>query len=271
VLDAGLAGWLWAHRGEVSQRYVKNFLRSIRVYSEYLFTNAFRLGNGWFIVLLIAIGWSAWYGGYRKENLFLAMMLLALPAGVSMGYIFNRYLLAYLPFLLILVSAFVVLRPALWNTMSKRIFWLVIVLVMMGQSSVMTMRGHKSQKWRWDNLHEIAVLLRDMVPENGRVIAPQDAMMIEFDLDHPNRWVKFPFAEPDRFEDYAAKYRASHIVLCTSAKSQYPIYGLFDDVPPPANWKLALEKKYERLHPVWGPQEDIYRIYERSNPATVEH
>jgi hypothetical protein len=75
--------------------------------------------------------------------------------------------------------------------------------------------------------------------------------------------VKLPFSKPDRFEKFAAKHRVTHIVLCTSEKSHFPIYALFEGEPPPPNWSLVLEKKYEREHPVWGHQEETYRVYNR--------
>jgi len=263
VLDLGLHRWLWEHRAEVSKRYLKNLLRCARSYSEYIFTNAFRLGNAWFVMLLVLMGCSAVIGENRRNNIFLALMLVSLPAGVSLGYVFNRYLLAYLPFLVIMISAFVVNSPVLWGSTSKRVLWTIVLLSMMTQSSAVTIHGHKDQQWSWDNLRDIAQTLKGMVPADKRIIAPQDTFMIEFDPDNPLRCKKFPYSEPDRFENYAANRNVSHIVLCSTQKSNYPMNAVFDGQPPPPNWTMILERKYQREHPVWGPQEEIYRIYER--------
>jgi len=270
VLDLGLPRWLWEHRGDVSKRYFKNLLRCARSYSEYIFTGAFRIGNAWFIMLLVLISCSAIFGENRRQNLFLALMLLSLPAGVSLGYVFNRYLLAYLPFLVIMISAFVANSPALWGSTAKRIFWTMVLLAMMTQTSAITIRGHRDQQWSWDNLREVAQILKSIVPVEKRIITPQDTFMIEFDIDHPLRWKKFPYSEPDRFEKYAAARNVSHIVLCSTQKSHYPINAVFDGQPPPPNWTLVWEKKFLREHTVWGTQEEEYRIYERVGDASNE-
>lgn len=263
VMELGVLRWLWKHKEDVGRRYVRNLMRSIRYYSDYLFSNAFRLGTGWFLLLGVSMIWCAAMGSYKKENLFLFLTLISLPAGLSLGYVFSRYLVQYLPLLIILFAAFMTANSAFWTSRARQVFISILVLAMMANAGAVTIRGHRDQVWSWDNLREVARVLREIVPEQGKIITPQDPFMIEFDLDQPKRWKKYPFATPEQFEAYAARRQVTHVVLCSTQKSQYPIHGLFNGIPPPDNWALVFDKTFRRDHPVWGPQEETYRIYER--------
>lgn len=263
--QAGIGRWLWRHRSEISRRYLSNMMSAVRAYGNYLFPNSFRLGNAWFIAMAAFIFLRGFFGPWRKQHVFLALMSLALPLGVSVSYVYTRWLIQYLPLVVAMAAAHLALSPVLTGRAWKKAFWLLILLAMMGDSAALAWQAHGDMAWRWDNERTIAAWLRETAADGDRIMAGRPSLSIGFDLARPQRLVQLPYGSPERIEQIAGKANVSYIVLSDWYNPHWPVNRLFDGAPAPANWTLVKNQKFAYSHPVWGDLEDSYRIYKRQS------
>ncbi|MBP7828580.1 MAG: hypothetical protein KA248_01540 [Kiritimatiellae bacterium] len=266
----GAARWLWTHRAEMGRRYVPNLLAVLRAYSEFAFPQAFRLGNAWFAALLLVAAWVGLRGAHWRAALFLLLILSAFPLGVSISYIYPKWLVAQLPFLLILLCAFVVLSPGLWSGPWRKLGWTGLLVLLAGMSARGEFRTHRDEAWIWDNQRAMARWLRQNLPTDAVVMANSLSLSLEFDLDHPERRIFLPYGTSERVDYWAGERGATYILLNNREHQHWPVHGIIRGEPPPANWTLVKEETFRRDHPVWGPQEDKYLIFRREPPAPVE-
>lgn len=260
----GAVKWLWLHRVEISRNYVSNVMRSLRVYSNYLFPKAFRMGNAWFIAMLASILTIRLCSPEWKPFAFLALATMTFPLGVSLSYVYDRWLIIYLPLLIIAISGHLVSSSALWDRRWKQAIWLLLVVAMMGSSAMLTCQDHRDRIWQWANERSIAIWLRNTTSYGERIMAGKPSLALEMDLDSPHRWVRLPNAAVDQIEQISAEKNVSYVVLCDSFYPHWPVNQLLQGAPAPQNWTLVKKVKFERLHPIWGEQKEIYQIYKRS-------
>ena len=265
----GTVQWLWRHRTEVGHRYFSNVLKSLRVYGEALFPGAFRIGNAWFIALLAAIVVPGLFGPRWRPFAFLALATMAIPLGISLSFVFGRWLVIYVPLLIALVSGYLVSSPFLWAAPWKKAAWLVLAVAMMGNSAATTTAGIEDRVWNWENQRAIADWLRQNSGPDDRIMAIQPSLALEVDLDRPRRWVQLKAGTPERIEEFAREKNVSYVVLCDSAYPHWPVNQLVRGGTAPDNWMLAHDRTFSREHPVWGLQEEKYRIYKRLPPPTT--
>ena len=265
----GIAGWLWQHRGEVMNRYKSNAAGVMRQYNHYLFTQSFRLGTGWFILVIIVVIAVGLRGEYRWPTIFLWTAAFAFPAGVSLSYVFDRWLVIYVPLLMILFVAALVKGTGLAER--RWIPWAGGgILLLMGMTSV---RGLDSQlrdeQWFWSNHRDVASWLSGAASKQDRVMSGRPTLMLEMDIEHPDRWVQLPPFALERVEQIAGERKVSFIVLADSFYAHWPANRLLTDadLAPPVNWKMVYDRTFERAHPVWGTQKERYRIYDRRTPG----
>jgi hypothetical protein len=266
----GIAGWIWHNRVDISRRYLLNLMRAIRTYGDYLFTNAFRVGNAWFIAMIASIILVGIASPRRRQVVFLALAVSAFPLGVSLGYIFERWLIIYVPLFIVLIAGHLVHTASLWDLRWKRIAWLLLLFVMMGNSVKAVQQQLKDEAWFWDNQKSVAVWLRDVARNGERIMSGKPTLMLETDLVRPERWAQLTPASVERVEELAALGNISFIVLSDDFYPHWPINQLLKDAPAPGNWTNLGDRVFMRDHPVWGPQRNMYRIYRRTDPRAAE-
>ncbi|MGD9782166.1 MAG: hypothetical protein AB7V14_08450 [Kiritimatiellia bacterium] len=266
----GTVKWLWRHRTEVGQRYFSNALKSLRIYGNDLFPGAFRIGNAWFIALLAAIMLAGLAGPRWRVYAFLSLAAMAIPLGISLSFVFGRWLAIYVPLLISMVSGFLVLSPSLWAAPWKKTVWLVLAAVLMVHSASLAKEKLEDKAWNWENQRAISGWLRQNSLPDERIMAIQPSLALEVDLDHPRRWVQLKAGTPERIEEFARERNVSYVVLCDSFYPHWPVNQLVRGGTAPENWELAHDRTFSREHPVWGFQEENYRIYKRRPPSNKE-
>lgn len=266
----GTVKWLWRHRAEVGQRYVSNLLKSLRIYGNDLFPNAFRIGNAWFVAMLAAIVVTGLFGPRWKAYAFLFLATMAIPLGISLSFVFGRWLVIYVPLMISMVSGFLVLSPSLWAAPWKKTAWLALAIAMMGHSASWAKAQLEDKAWNWENQRAIADWLRQNSGSDDRIMALQPSLALEVDLARPRRWVQLKAGTPDRIEEFARERNVSYVVLCDSFYPHWPVNQLVRGGAAPENWALAHARTFSREHPVWGFQEENYRIYKRLTPSPKE-
>ncbi len=266
----GMAKWLWRHRTEVRQRYFYNVLHSLRIYGSTLFPNAFRIGNAWFIAALAAIVVPGLFGPRRRSYAFLVLAAMAFPLGVSLSFIFSRWLVIYLPLLIALVSGYLVASTFFWAAPWKKTAWIVLCAAMMGNSALLAKTSLADRSWYWDNQRAISSWFKETTLSDERIMSVSPSLLLDIDWDRPRHWVQLKAGTPERIEQYAQENAVSYIVLCDSMYPHWPVNQLIQGGVAPENWALALDRTFVREHPVWGPQEETYRIYKRNPPSLKE-
>ena len=119
----------------------------------------------------------------------------------------------------------------------------------------------------WENQRLMATWLRDHSQPEEKVMSGRPTFALEMDLNRPDRWVRMPHADMVRMEQFAAKKDVTYIALSSTYYPHWPVNQLLVGAPPPSNWRLHAERKFERIHPVWGEQKDHYQIYRRLDAA----
>ncbi len=268
--ETGALKWLWEHRARIVRRYFSNVVNALRIYGNYLFPNAFRMGNAWFVAMLSVIAVARLFGPLRKTYLFLFLSAMAIPLGVSVSFIFDRWLVIYIPILIAIVSAHLVLSPSLWDATWKKTAWVCLWLAMVGNSVAMERNRLEDKAWHWANQRTVSAWLRQATRPDERIMSLSPSMSLEIDLARPRRWVQLKAGTPEQIEQYAQEQNASYIVLTDRLYPHWPINQLVRGETPPANWVLAKEEAFVREHPVWGTQTESYRIFKRTPPPFKE-
>lgn len=259
----GLPAWLWKYRTEIARRYVSNGLIALRHFGDFMLPNAFRVGNALFITLLLLCVGRGMVTGYWRQFGFLTLAGFVFTAGVSISYVYNRWLIIYVPFLIIIITAHLVLTASLWNAAWKKALCLLLLLGMMKNAYSLTVQHHEHEAWMWENQRTMALWLREHSDVEEKVMSGRPTFTLEMDLDHPDRWVRMPSAELERMELFAAKKDATYVVLSSTYYPHWPVNQLLVGATPPPNWSLFEERTFERVHPVWGEQRDHYMIFKR--------
>lgn len=270
LVEIGLVAWVWKYRDDIAKRYVSNWLIALRHFGDFMLPNAFRLGNALFIALLLLCVVRGMLTGYWRQFGFLVLAAFVFTAGVSLSYVFNRWLVIYVPLLIIIITAHIVVSSSLWNPTWKRILWLVLLFGMMTNAYSLTIKHHLGEAWMWENQRIMAAWLRDNSLPDEKVMSGRPTFALEMDLDKPDRWVRMPNANLEKTEKFAAKKGANYIALSSTYYPHWPVNQLLFGSTPPSNWNLYVDRKFERLHPVWGVQEDHYRIYKRVDVTNPE-
>lgn len=265
----GAGQWLWQHRMEVSRRYAANVLISLRIYGTYLFPNAFRLGNAWFIALLAALAATRLCGPLWRPFSFLVLAIMAFPLGVSLSYVYEHWLVIYSALLIVAISGHLVHSHALWGVRWKRMAWILLLVAMMENSAALAYRHHLDQVWRGEHQREIATWLRNMAGDGERIMTGFPSFSLDFDLDHPRRREQLPCGTGEEVDRYAERHGVTYIVLCDSFSPHWPINQILLGAPAPRNWTLIKAQTFKRLHPVWGEQEETYQIYKRGEALSA--
>jgi len=263
--EIGLVGWLWKHRADVARRYVSNWLIALRHFADFMLPNAFRLGNALFIALLLFCLARGMLAGTWRQFGFLALAAFFFTAGVSVSYIYNRWLSIYVPLLIVVIVAHIVLTASLWEARWKKLLWTLLLFGLMGNAYSVVVQHHRTEAWMWENQRTMAVWLRDHSQVHEKVMSGRPTFALEMDLDRPDRWVRMPHADMDRMEIFAAKKGATYIALTSTYYPHWPVNQLLTGASPPTNWVLHADRKFERIHPVWGEQKEHYQIYRRVN------
>ena len=268
--EIGLPAWLWKYRAEIARRYVSNWLIAFRHFGDFMLPNAYRIGNALFIaLLLLSVGRGVLAGHWRQFG-FLVLAAFVFTAGVSISYVYNRWLVIYVPLLIVMITAHVVLSSGLWNAVWKRVLWLLLLLGMMKNAYTITVRHHEDESWTWENQRVMAAWLRDHSLPEEKVMSGRPTFALEMDLDRPDRWVRMPSADLGKMERFAAKKGAAYIALSSTYYPHWPVNQLLSGATPPTNWVLYADRMFERVHPVWGEQKDHYQIYKRVDAEPAE-
>lgn len=265
--ELGIAKWLWRHQAEVRQRYISNILQSLRIYGNMLFPNAFRIGNAWFMAAAITILLTGMMGARWKTYVFLALATMAFPFGVSLSFIFDRWLVIYVPLLMVATSGYLVSSPFLWSSKWKQIAWIFLVAIMAVISARSTHASLQDKVWKIDNQRTISEWLKQTSLPDERIMCVAPALLLDVDLHRPRRWVQLKAGTPERIEQYAHEKNVSYIVLCDSIYPHWPVNQLIQGGTAPDNWLRVKEETFERTHPVWGHQTEKYQIYKRIPPG----
>lgn len=267
----GTLKWLWRHRQEVSLRFPVNVIRSIRIYGHFLFPNAFRIGNAWWVFMLTAVLTIRLASHHWRPCLWLFLAAMAFPLGVSLSYVYDRWLIIYIPLLFILIAGHLVASPSLWGGRWKIGAWTLFLLTMMGNSTALSFQNHLDNVWRKENQQTIALWLKNTANHGERYMSLGPAISLEIDLEHPRRWVRLPNAPLDHVDRICENQQVTYVVVCDSSYPHWPANQLIQGNPAPSNWALVNENTFEQLHPIWGKQEETYHIYKRSPSAAENH
>jgi hypothetical protein len=266
----GTLKWLWRHRQEVAQRFPSNLIRSVRIYGQFIFPHAFRIGNAWWILMLAVILAIQLAGQRWRPFSWLFIAAMAFPLGVSLSYVYERWLIIYMPLLIILIVGHLVLSPSLWGCRWKKAAWTITLLAMVENSKTLSFQSHRDRVWWQENQQTIALWLKDAARSDERIMALSPSISLDMDIDHPRRWVRLPNAPLDHIDRICTENNVSYVVVCDSSHPHWPANQLTQGEPAPPNWTLVKENKFERLHPIWGDEQETYQIYKRY-PSITEN
>ena len=266
--DLGIAKWIWNNRGDIAQRYAQNVLTSFRIYGGYIFANGFRIGNAWFGLMLAGVFLLGVLRSYRLPILYLFLAAFAFPLGVSLSYVFDRWLVVYVPLFIVILVGHVVTSPSFWQAAWRKGIWLFVVLAMAANSINAMARQLRDDAWCWDNQKEVANWLRDVAYDGSRIMSGRPTLVLELDLEHPYRWVQLPPLSIQDTEALAGRGGVSYVVLSDTFYPHWPVNQIIKGDAAPLNWVLLADRKFERIHPVRGEQQDHYQIYKRLDPVT---
>lgn len=266
--ELGALKWLWRHRQEVSRRYVSNLMLSLRIYGQDLFPQAFRIGNALWLAMLMAILAIRLWSPQWKTFLWLLLAVMIFPLGVSLSYVYSRWLIIYIPLIIIIVSGHLVLSPSLWGRRWKMGCWCILLLVMASSATASSLRAHRDQIWSQNNLQAVVQWFKENTNQDDRFMSLGPSISLEIDIDHPQRWVRLPNAPLEHIERICRQQRVSYVLVSDTSYPHWPANQLVHGQSPPPNWALATEMNFKQVHPVWGEQEERYQIYKRSPPVT---
>ncbi|HPF98910.1 MAG TPA: hypothetical protein PLE77_02495 [Kiritimatiellia bacterium] len=265
--QAGLIGYLWSHRAEVSARWVRNLARLTRTAGDTLFTGTFRAGPGWLAVFLAG---TAWMAARRRAFMGWGVCLAVLALQFTLISFFMaqaRYLVPSMAFAFMLFAdAGVRLFGLLGEGKAWRILAAAMVLTFGIKSAAGSIAYVDETDWYYHNGVKVGEALRRHGGENDVLMTPQYCVALGFYDEHPLRMVKLGYGTIEETEAYADKAGVDLVALTDSVFAHWPIGGLFRSEAPPAGWKLLDEIVFTR-DSRYGVVKERYLLFRRERPA----
>ncbi|MFH0908133.1 MAG: hypothetical protein V1929_05165 [bacterium] len=267
--EKGVVGYIWLKRNEMTRRWVRNMGQCVRIMKDQLLPASFKLGSGWFVLGGIFAALAAWRHRHGRLWLCCLPFVFSMPALFSLSFVFPRWLIPSLPFLILLLSGTIALvsglRPErIW----KAGLAIVFGLMMLNQAAYGIHAA--GDGWRGRNIKDISRFAREHGSEDDVLMAIFPQYAIHFYKEHPFRWKRLHYGSIDEVEQAGEGYHATLVIVAGQEFGHWPIHKLFEGTAPPPNWHLLGRKTFERLDPKWGLEVDDYLIYRREAPHAAE-
>lgn len=264
--ENGTLGYMWAHRGEIAKHYVLNVMRGARNANEHLFTGMFRMGLFWFAGVLLLCVWGMWVDGKGWMAGYAVFSMGVILGALSLGFVHPRWIMQFLPFLVILVGGgFEWLYgriPAGWG---RKAAWgcLVVVGLLNGRWAVLRL----DDEWKQRNLFPVSERLHELMGEDERLMCFHPELPALFYRENTLDWDNLPYDTVEGVFELAEAHRADCIALDDSVFPHFPIHEIErrpELIPVP--WREVDRMEFEKKTR-FDFERNVWRFYRKGGES----
>lgn len=264
--DAGVARYIWAHRGEMARDFFPNFVKGVRHLDEHAFAGMFRMGMFWFALLGMLCAWAMFRQGLGGVALYAMVATGVVFSALSIGFVHPRWIMQCLPFYALLAGGgFAWLAERAPAGLCRNLLWTCLLsgALLNGRWAV----ARLDDEWKDRNLFAAASRLRERVAENEKLMCFRPELAALFYQTNTLAWLTIPYGEVGEVFEWAELQHVDCLVLNDSVFPHFPIHGIErhpDTLPP--GWREIDRFEFAK-DTRFGPETNVFRVYRRAGAS----
>ncbi len=253
----GTAALLWQYRARLARRWPRWAAEGVRIQADQATRGPFRLGPGWFVVLLGACGWFLLVSGRLVRSWPMLMLATAAPLFIFLCFVHERLLMGSFPFVLgWMGAAFGAAWPA------GRRFRAVWIAVAAGWALTQARIAVRDAGWDRSAFRQEAAAERflEHVRADDRIMATGWILPLQLQPDRSLSAIQVPSDPLDRVSSLVRQKGVSLVIVSEWMVRSWPARSLVDDNAWPEGWELVDEVTFPEEER-WGMPAERFRVW----------